>query len=59
MQTCRWCFDSYLLDEVGGGDEAAVGVDGIHLDEAICEVADHVCGVVEVAGLVLVQFGQG
>jgi hypothetical protein len=50
---------NYILGEVSGGDKAAIGVNGIQFHEAGCQVANHVCGIVEVTGLFLVEFGQG
>jgi hypothetical protein len=33
-------------------------VDLIHLDQSVCEIADHVCGVVQMASLFLVKLGH-
>lgn len=50
---------TYTPAQVGCGDEAPTGLDLLHLQQSVCQTADHVCRVVQVTCLVLVQFGQG
>jgi hypothetical protein len=49
----------YPAVQIGGCHKAAASVDLIHLDQPVRETTDHVCGVVEVTCLLLIQLGHG
>lgn len=48
----------YPAAKIGCRHEAAAGVDLVHLDQSVCETADHICGIVQMTCLFLVQLGH-